>query len=390
MQYRELGKTKEKVSILGFGSMRLPTLKDHHEINKTEASKNLTYGIENGINLIDTAYSYHGKELIEKGNAEKFLAEFLKENNYREDILISTKSPSWLIEDKNDFNKFLDSQLKDLQTDYIDIYLLHAISLEQWQKFQEYNIIDLIENAKDEGKIKHIGLSVHCDLWDLAEMIHAYDKWEVCLTQMNYVDETYQTGLEGLEYLKNENIGTMIMEPLRGGTLVSNIPNEVEKLWNTAEVKRTPVEWALDYLWNMKNVDCVLSGMSSLEQVKENIEIANNSKINSITNNDKELIRNVAEVYKSLKANNCTGCNYCRGCPSGVNISKCMEEYNISKMLNSPKASAMHYFSQIDEESNASNCTSCGECIPLCPQMINIPEELEKITEYFGDKFDHF
>ena len=390
MQFRELGNTGEKVSILGFGTMRLPTIKTHDNIDKTEASNILKYGIDNGINIIDTAYPYHGKEFAAAGKCEAFLGEFLKENSYREDILISTKSPSWLIEKEEDFTYYLDNQLKALQTDYIDVYMLHDISLKQWEKFQEFNVIKFLENAKDEGKINHIGLSVHCDLWDLAEMLYAYDGWEVCLTQMNYVDESYQTGLEGLEYLKDEKIGTMIMEPLRGGTLVNNIPQPISDIWDRAEVKRTPLEWALEYLWDMENVDCVLSGMNSLEQVKENIEIASKAKVNSISEFDKELIREVREKYMELRGNTCTGCNYCKGCPNNVDIVNCMKEYNIGKMIGDPKASAMHYFSRINKENRAENCTACGDCIPLCPQFLDIPDELLKVYEYFGDEFNHF
>lgn len=260
---------KEKVSTLGFGTMRLPVLKDNEDINKTEASEILTYGIDNGINIIDTAYTYHGAVFDKKGNSEAFLGEFLSENSYRDDVLISTKSPCWLIEKEDDFTNFLDEQLKNLKTDYIDIYLLHNITLEQWQKCQEYDVIKFLEEAKEDGKIKNIGLSVHCDLWDLAEMVYAYDGWDVCLTQMNYVDEAYQTGREGLEYLKSEKIGTKIMEPLREGTLVNNLPQDITNLFNKFEVKRTPLQWALEYLWDMQEVDCVFSGMNSLEQVKQ-------------------------------------------------------------------------------------------------------------------------
>lgn len=387
MQYRNLGITKEKVSILGFGAMRLPTLKDNEDINKTEASEILKYGIDNGINIIDTAYSYHGSTIGGKGNSEAFLGEFLSENSYRDDVLISTKSPSWLVEKKEDFSNFLETQLKELQTDYIDIYMLHDIRLNQWEKFQEFNVIDFLEEAKEDGKIKYVGLSVHTDLWDLAEMLYAYEGWDVCLTQMNYVDEAYQTGLEGLDYLKSEKKGTMVMEPLRGGTLVNNIPQDILDLFNQAEVKRTPTEWAFEYLWDMENVDCVLSGMNTLEQVKENIEIASKAKINSISDFDKEIIRQVRETYMEKRGNNCTGCNYCKGCPNKVDIPKCMQEYNIGKMLGSPEASAIQYFSRVDKENRAENCTACGDCIPLCPQFLDIPDELMKVHEYFGDEY---
>lgn len=388
MLYNKLGKTNLKVSRLGFGTMRLPTTGSNDEIIESEASEMLTYGIENGINIIDTAYPYHSKTLDGSGESETFVGEFLKENNYREDILLSTKSPSWAIEKKEDFDFYLDEQLKKLQTDYIDIYLLHSLTVPDWEKVNGLNVLDFLDDCLTTGKVKHVGFSSHIEVDYLIEIIDEYPKWEVVMTQMNYLDEYYQSGVMGLDYLKETNIGSMIMEPLRGGRLVQNIPKEVQTLWDSADVKRTPVEWALQYLWNRDDVDCVLSGMTSLNQVKENIEIAN--RIDEISENDQELIREVARTYKTFLGNNCTRCGYCMPCPHGVDIINCLTEYNIAHMLNDPKASAMQYFSLIDDDSRADSCVQCMECIPFCTQMLDIPEELVKVHEYFGSEFDHF
>ena len=388
MLYNKLGKTNLEVSRLGFGTMRLPTTGSNDEIIESEASEMLTYGIENGINIIDTAYPYHSKTLDGSGESETFVGEFLKENNYREDILLSTKSPSWAIEKKEDFDFYLDEQLKKLQTDYIDIYLLHSLTVPDWEKVKGLDVLDFLDDCLTTGKVKHVGFSSHIEVDYLIEIIDEYPKWEVVMTQMNYLDEYYQSGVMGLDYLKETNIGSMIMEPLRGGRLVQNIPNEVQTLWDSADVKRTPVEWALQYLWNRDDVDCVLSGMTSLNQVKENIEIAN--KIDEISENDQELIREVARTYRTFLGNNCTRCGYCMPCPHGVDIINCLTEYNIAHMLNDPKASAMQYFSLIDDDSRADSCVQCMECIPFCTQMLDIPEELVKVHEYFGSEFDHF
>lgn len=388
MLYNKLGKTNLEVSRLGFGTMRLPTTGSNDEIIESEASEMLTYGIENGINIIDTAYPYHSKTLDGSGESETFVGEFLKENNYREDILLSTKSPSWAIEKKEDFDFYLDEQLKKLQTDYIDIYLLHSLTVPDWEKVKGLDVLDFLDDCLTTGKVKHVGFSSHIEVDYLIEIIDEYPKWEVVMTQMNYLDEYYQSGVMGLDYLKETNIGSMIMEPLRGGRLVQNIPKEVQTLWDSADVKRTPVEWALQYLWNRDDVDCVLSGMTSLNQVKENIEIAN--KIDEISENDQELIREVARTYRTFLGNNCTRCGYCMPCPHGVDIINCLSEYNIAHMLNNPKASAMQYFSLIDDDSRADSCVQCMECIPFCTQMLDIPEELVKVHEYFGSEFDHF
>ncbi|MEE0942416.1 MULTISPECIES: aldo/keto reductase [unclassified Methanobrevibacter] len=388
MLYNKLGKTNLEVSRLGFGTMRLPTTGSNDEIIESEAIEMLTYGIENGINIIDTAYPYHSKTLDGSGESETFVGEFLKENNYREDILLSTKSPSWAIEKKEDFDFYLDEQLKKLQTDYIDIYLLHSLTVPDWEKVKGLDVLDFLDDCLTTGKVKHVGFSSHIEVDYLIEIIDEYPKWEVVMTQMNYLDEYYQSGVMGLDYLKETNIGSMIMEPLRGGRLVQNIPKEVQTLWDSADVKRTPVEWALQYLWNRDDVDCVLSGMTSLNQVKENIEIAN--KIDEISENDQELIREVARTYRTFLGNNCTRCGYCMPCPHGVDIINCLTEYNIAHMLNDPKASAMQYFSLIDDDSRADSCVQCMECIPFCTQMLDIPEELVKVHEYFGSEFDHF
>ena len=388
MIYNTLGKTGLEVSRLGFGTMRLPTKNDNSDIDKTEASKMLKYGIENGINIIDTAYPYHSRELDGNGNSEKFVGEFLKENSLRDEILLQTKSPSWLMEKKTDFDYYLDIQLEKLKTDYIDIYLLHSLTEPDWFKVKDLQVLDFLDDCLSSGKVKHVGFSSHIEVDYLIEILDEYPKWEVVLTQMNYLDEYYQSGVMGLDYLKEVNVGSMIMEPLRGGRLVNNIPQEVKDLWNQAETKRTPVEWALQYLWNRDDVDCVLSGMTTFKQVKENIKIA--STIDEISQNDHELIREVARTYRTFLGNRCTRCGYCMPCPHGVDIINCLTEYNIAHMMGDPKASAMQYFSLIDDDSRADSCIDCKECIPFCTQMLDIPAELEKVHKYFGTEFDHF
>ena len=388
MLYNTLGKTNLKVSRLGFGTMRLPTINSNADINKKEASEILKYGIENGINIIDTAYPYHSIGLDGNGNSEKFIGEFLKENNLRDEILLQTKSPSWLMEEKTDFDYYLNIQLEKLQTDYIDIYLLHSLTVPDCNKVHDLGVLDFLDDCLSSGKIKHVGFSSHIEVDYLIEILDEYPKWEVVLTQMNYLDEYYQSGIMGLNYLKDINVGSMIMEPLRGGRLVQNIPNKIQELWNTSEKKRTPVEWALQYLWNRDDVDCVFSGMNNLNQVKENIRIASTEDI--ISENDQELIREVARTYRTFLGNSCTRCGYCMPCPHGVDIINCLTEYNIAHMMQDPKASAMQYFTLIDDDSRADSCINCKECIPFCTQMLNIPEELQKVYEYFGSEFNHF
>ncbi len=388
MLYNTLGKTGLEVSRLGFGTMRLPTKADNSDIDEAKASEMLKYGIENGVNIIDTAYPYHSAELDGNGNSEVFLGNFLKENSLRDEIILQTKSPSWLIEKYSDFDFYLEKQLEKLQTDYIDIYLLHSLTVPDWEKVRDLNVFEFLDDALSSGKVKHVGFSSHIEVDYVIEIIDEYPKWEVAMTQMNYLDEYYQSGVMGLNYLKQVNMGSMIMEPLRGGRLVNNIPEEIQKLWEMAEVKRTPVEWALQYLWNRDDVDCVFSGMTSLSQVKDNIRIASTEDV--ISDNDQELIREVARTYRTYLGNSCTRCGYCMPCPHGVDIINCLTEYNIAHMMNDPKASAMQYFSLIDDDSRADSCIDCKECLPFCTQMLDIPKELQRVHEYFGSEFDHF
>ena len=388
MLYNELGKTGLEVSRLGFGTMRLPTINSNADIDESEASAMLKYGIENGINIIDTAFPYHSVGIDGDGNSERFVGKFLKENDLRDEILLQTKSPSWLIEKKEDFDYYLDLQLEKLQTDYVDIYLLHSLTVPDWYKVKDLEVLDFLDDCLSSGKVKHVGFSSHIEVDYLIEILDEYPKWEVVMTQMNYLDEYYQSGVMGLNYLKEVNVGSMIMEPLRGGRLVNNIPAEVQEIWDMAETKRTPVEWGLQYLWNRDDVDCVFSGMRSLKQVKENIEIA--STLDNISEYDREVIREVARTYRTFLGNRCTRCGYCMPCPHGVDIINCLTEYNIAHMMGDPKASAMQYFTLLDDDSRADSCVDCKECLPFCTQMIDIPKELQKVHEYFGSEFDHF
>ena len=388
MLYNTLGKTGLEVSRLGFGTMRLPTKSDNADIDNIEASQMLEYGIENGVNIIDTAYPYHSKGLDGNGESEKFLGKFLSEKSLRDEIILQTKSPSWAIENFEDFEHYLDIQLEKLNTDYIDIYLLHSLTVPDWEKVRDLNVFDFLDDALSSGKIKHAGFSSHIEVDYVIEIIDEYPRWEVAMTQMNYLDEYYQSGVMGLNYLKQVNMGSMIMEPLRGGRLVENIPPEIQKIWDSAQKKRTPVEWALQYLWNRDDVDCVFSGMSSLSQVKDNVRIA--STEDKISDYDSEIIREVARTYRTYLGNNCSRCGYCMPCPHGVDIINCFTEYNIAHMMGNPKASAMQYFSLIDDDARPDSCIECGECIPFCTQMLDIPEELKKVQEYFGDEFNHF
>jgi predicted aldo/keto reductase-like oxidoreductase len=384
MLYRELGKTGEKVSILGIGTMRLPVVDgqlDKIDVEKVEEI--FKYGIDNGINYIDTAYPYHGNSMDKGGMSEIVVGDFLSKG-YRDKVLLATKLPTWLISKTEDFERLLIEQLQRLKTDYLDVYFVHDVNKNVWDKLVDLGLFEFLDKIKEDGRVKYVGFSFHDDADLFFKVADAYP-WDVILTQMNYLDTNYESGLAGLEYVDSLNAGNVIMEPLRGGNLVNNISPDIDALWNKSSIKRSPVEWAFMYLYDMEEVDVVLSGMTSLEQLKENIAIASKGIANSLTQKEHDLIKEVAITIKHKKANDCTQCGYCMPCPEGVDIPTCFKEYNRAMIFEDSKGvDASRYYYDVSEENDASTCTECRKCVPLCTQQLDIPEELKKVKKAFG------
>ena len=323
MLYRKFGKTNEMVSILGFGCMRLPLLPggDPSKIDEVLATNLIRYAIDKGVNYIDTAYPYHGKGMGSSGQSEPFLGRVLKDG-YREKVKIATKLPSWLIKTRADMDNILNEQLQRLQTDYIDFYLVHALNSTTWKNLKELGISEFLDQAIREGRIKYAGFSFHDKQETFNEIIDWYD-WSFCQIQYNYLDEDFQAGKKGLNYAAQKGLGLTIMEPLRGGKLATNLPTTVQDVFNNADKVMTPAEWALRWVWNHPEVSLLLSGMNSMEQVVENIKIAQNAEVNSFTEEENKVIEEAKNVFRQRIKVNCTGCGYCMPCPTGVNIPGC-------------------------------------------------------------------
>jgi uncharacterized protein len=374
MKYRKFGKCDFKVSALGFGCMRLPIINaDEKQIDVEKAIPLIRYAIDNGVNYIDTAYPYH------KGNSEIVVGKALKDG-YREKVKLATKLPTWLTNSYEDFDKYLNEQLEKLQTDHIDMYLLHALDKERWDKLLELNIFKFIESALNDGRIKQIGFSFHDKLDTFKEIVDAYD-WDFCQIQYNFLDDNYQAGTEGLEYAANKGMAVIVMEPLKGGRLSKTPPISVKELWSKTEALKTPAEWALRWVWNHPEVTTVLSGMNSMEQIIENMKTAETALPNSLSEKDLALINNVKSQYNELIKVQCTACGYCMPCPAGVDIPRNFAILNEASMYNEYDRQSHVYNSDLALKQRAVSCVECGKCETLCPQHLEVRKHLKKVNE---------
>lgn len=381
MLYRKMGKTNEMVSALGFGCMRLPIIGDDPtNIDEDKAIHMIRHAIDAGVNYVDTAYPYHGTGFSHGGASELFVAKALKDG-YRQKVKLATKLPSWLIKTRADMDKYLNEQLERLETDTIDFYLVHSLNENVWTVLKEAGISEFLEQAIQDGRIKHAGFSFHDEIGLFKEIVDYYD-WSFCQIQYNYLDEKYQAGKEGLVYAAQKGLGIVIMEPLRGGNIV-NLPQEAKDMINQADVKRTPAEWGLRWVWNHPEVSVVLSGMTTMDQVTENIEVAQEAEANSLTAKELEIIEEVKNLFEQRIKVNCTGCSYCMPCPAGINIPGCFSTYNDHWVFDATPAAKKMYEIRSKLSAPASKCVECGKCESHCPQSIEIRKELKNVKELF-------
>lgn len=366
MQYRTFGKLDWKPSALGFGAMRLPILNDDPaQIDEPLATEMIHYAIDHGVNYVDTAWPYH------RGASEPFLGRALQ-GGYRDRIKLATKMPVWLMESAADFDKYLEQQLERLQTDHIDFYLLHALHKNVWEKIHGLGVLTWAEKAIAAGKIRHLGFSFH-DSYDVFQsIVDAYDYWTFCQIQYNFMDIEYQAGLRGLQYAADKGLAVVIMEPLRGGRLAKNPPpTRVAELWASAEVQRSPAEWALQWLWHQPEVSLLLSGMSTLQHVVENVASAERAGVGALTEAELALVARAKTAYAAQSPIPCTQCKYCMPCPNGVNIPGVFEVYNDAIMYEDVPGGRAGY-GWLKAESRADHCVECYQCEEQCPQHIKI------------------
>jgi len=362
--------------------MRLPIMDNNPErINETQATKMLHHAIDYGVNYVDTAYPYHSSSALGGGMSEIFVGNALKDG-YRDQVYLSTKLPSWLIQKKEDLNRYLDEQLQRLQTDRIDFYLLHGLNLNLFKNLTKLGVLDFLDSALEDERIGYAGFSFHDDSKSFIEIVNSYN-WSFSLIQYNYMDQDFQAGKSGLEYAVAKDLGTIIMEPLRGGCLVNNILPNIQAIWDHAVVKRSPAEWGLRFLWDQPEINVVLRGMSTMEQVKENIRIAEDGHANSLTDEEKNLILEVREAYQERMHVGCTACNYCMPCPNGVDIPLKLNLLNDLYIYQNMEKPSANYSFLSAKKMSASFCNECGECEEKCSQNIPIREYLKETVKTF-------
>lgn len=373
MKYRHFGKLDWDASALGFGCMRLPT--QDGAIDEPEAIRIIRYAIEHGVNYFDSAYGYHG------GQSEVVLGKALQDG-YRQRVKLVTKLPTWQVTEPADFDRLLNEQLTKLGVETLDVYLLHSLNKNSWIKMRDMGIIDWAEAAMAGGRFKAFGFSFHDNTEAFKYIVDDYAGWAMAQIQHNYIDVENQAGTEGLLYGASKGLAMVIMEPILGGRL-ANPPESVQALWDSASVRRSPVDWALQWLWNQPEVTVALSGMSDMEQVQQNIASAGRSGVGSLSEEELALVVRARETYEQLCPIPCTDCKYCMPCPNGVNIPRNFSAYNGAVMYNQAE-NARRGYQRIPEDARASACIQCRECEPLCPQSIPISEWMPEVDAALG------
>lgn len=384
---RTLGKTGLKVSALGFGCMRLPILDgDAGKIDIPLATAMLRKAIDAGVNYVDTAWPYHGTNFPEPGNSEPFVAQALRDG-YRDKVILATKLPVWKVQSREDMDKVLDEQLKRLDVSYLDVYLIHNLNSNHWAKMRDLGVFSFLDSAVKDGRIRHPGFSFHDNLSLFKEILGAYD-WEIAQIQYNYLDTSYQAGTEGLGMAAEQGKGVVVMEPLRGGFLIRGIPGVMRAVLRECRPDWSLAEWALRWVFSESRIGTVLSGMSAMEHVEENLRIAGTSGSSSdFGPAEREALGKVRDWFSGHMAVSCTACGYCLPCPKGVAIPDVftyLNEYHLDDTDVQHSRGKGMYRGSLRPDQRAEMCVGCRGCESRCPQGIPIAEKMKEAVETFA------
>ncbi|MGN0401250.1 MAG: aldo/keto reductase [Acetatifactor sp.] len=367
MEKRKLEKLGIETSLLGFGCMRFPTTAEG-KIDEPEAERMMDRAIAAGVNYIDTAYPYHN------GESELVVGRVMKKYD-RSSFYLATKLPIWMVKDASDVKRLCEEQLKKLQTDYIDFYLVHALNGKRFDELVELGCIEELEDLKREGKIKYLGFSFH-DGYEAFEHILNYRDWDFCQIQLNYMDTEEQAGMKGYELTEKKNVPLIIMEPIKGGSLAA-FAEDITGMFHSLDAEASIASYALRWVGSLPNVKVILSGMSTMEQVEDNLKTFDDFK--PLTEKERDTIEQVVTLINSRVQNGCTGCRYCMPCPAGVNIPGCFSAWNRYHMYQNYNVVSWQWEKEVGEEHQAKNCIQCGKCEAVCPQKLSIREDLKKV-----------
>ena len=367
MEKRRMENLGIETSLLGFGCMRFPT-DDEGRIDRVQARAMLEKALASGVNYIDTAWPYHD------GESELFVGEALKEHP-RDSFYLATKLPVWEVKSLEDVDRIFGRQLEKLQTEYIDFYLMHAMNGGSWKQMLELGVIERLEKMKAEGKIRHLGFSFH-DSYEVFEEILSYRDWDFCQIQLNYMDAEEQAGLKGYALAEKKGVPMVVMEPVKGGSLAAFAPDISEK-FHAHDPGASMASFALRWVGTLSNVKVILSGMSTMGQVEDNIRTFDNFR--PMSEAELATVREVVELMNSRIQNGCTGCRYCMPCPAGVNIPGNFSCWNRYHMYQNYNVVRNQWENNLGDAQQAKNCIKCGKCERACPQHLHIREDLERV-----------
>ena len=375
MKYRKF-RDGALVSQVGLGCMRLPIVDgDTAHIDEKKAEEMMLYAVENGVNYFDSAYAYHGKM------SEKFVGKVVKNNNLRDKVYLATKSPTWLVREHNTYYTLFEEQLDNLQTDYVDFYLMHSLGAASWRNALKSDPLPFLDAIKQEGRARRIGFSFHDNLPAFKQIVDAYD-WDFCQIQLNYMDENYQAGMKGLAYAAQKGLPVVVMEPLKGGQLASILTPQMQQILDENSVSLSLAGLGLKYLFDKPEVGCVLSGASNLAQLKENIEMASSADVGELRENEKKVIEELKAFYNARTKVPCTGCLYCiDDCPQRIPINSIFSMYNNMYIYDNPESSRVQFAMNVPDKRRPSACQDCGICEEKCPQGIAVRRELKIAQE---------
>ncbi len=366
MEKRKMEKLGIETSLLGFGCMRFPVL-ENGEINEPEAERMLDKAIAEGVNYIDTAYPYH------EGKSEIVTGKILKKYD-RDSFYLATKLPLWQINSLEDVDRIFGEQLTKLQTDHVDFYLMHAMNKERWDAMRKLGVVERLEQIKAEGRIRYLGFSFHDSYEAFEEIINARE-WDFCQIQLNYMDVEEQAGLKGYEFAASKNVPVIVMEPVKGGSLAAFAEDIMEK-FRAADAQASAASFALRWVGSLPGVKVILSGMSTMGQVEDNLKTFGCFK--PLSGEEQKMMKEVRDTLKSRVQNGCTACRYCMPCPAGVDIPGCFGVWNTYHMYQNYNMVKRRWENELGEQKQAKNCVKCGKCEQACPQKLSIRKDLER------------